>query len=151
MAAKSPIQRILLVVDGTESAAQAAQYAADLARAAPAMLRAVAVVDTDTLRRLMSVKILASVEMKELEAEMVESARKQLDYVEQIARKARVPIETVLREGVCHSLVLAEQKASKSDVIVIGGFRSSRTKVDLVHRERQLIVDEAQCPVLIVR
>ena len=54
-----PFEKILVVVDGTESAVKAAEYAIRLARVAPAKLTAVSVVDTDTLRKLMSARILA--------------------------------------------------------------------------------------------
>lgn len=149
--ARSPIQKILVLVDGTEASARAAEYAIELARVTPAELTAVSVVDTDTLRRLMTAHILVAQEMDEFEREMAANQQKQIDYVVQMARKARVPIETTLTKGVCHSAVLAEQKARRSDLIVIGAFRASLTKTDLVARERQLILDEAPCPVLAVR
>jgi nucleotide-binding universal stress UspA family protein len=36
-------------------------------------------------------------------------------------------------------------------LIVVGGFRSSRTTRDLLARQRQQIVDHAACPVLVVK
>lgn len=149
--ARSPIQKIMVLVDGTEASARAAEYAIELVRATPAELTAISVVDTATLRQLMTAHILVAQEMDEFEAELAASQKKQLDYVVQLARKARVPVETVLKTGVSHSAVLAEQKARNADLIVIGEFRSSFTKTDLVARERQLIVDEAPCPVLVVK
>lgn len=149
--ATPPFRNILLVVDGTESSVKAAEYALRLVQATRGKLVAISVVDVDTLRKLASAHILVEQEMGEFERELERNQRRHLDYVAQRAGKAKVAIETVLRKGVCHSAVLAEQKAIKADVIIMGGFRSSYTKHDLVARERQLILDAAPCPVLVVK
>ena len=60
-------------------------------------------------------------------------------------------VETVLGKGVASSVVLAEQKARQADLIVMGGFRCTLTRIDLVSAERQRLVDIATCPVLIVK
>jgi nucleotide-binding universal stress UspA family protein len=138
-------------MDGTESAVKAAEYAVQLARTLRCRLTAIAVVDTDTLRKLMSVRILVEQEVREFEADLEQSQRRYLGFVEQVAREAAVPVETVLRKGVCHSAVIAEQQARQADLIIVGGFRQTLTKLNLVARERQLIIDEAPCPVLVVK
>jgi len=130
---------------------RAAEFAIHLAGAIPARLTAVSVVDTETLRKLMSVRILVEQEVREFETELERSQTRHLDYVHQLARKGGVQCAAVLGKGVCHSAVLNEQKARKADLIVLGGFRSSLTKMDLNARERQIILDEAPCPVLIVK
>lgn len=147
----APFRNILLLADGTESSVKAAKFALKLAHVTEGKLVAISVVDTDTLRKLMSAHILVQQEMGEFERELEQTRQRHLDFVEQMGRKAKVQIETVLREGVCHSAVLAEQKAINADVIIIGGFRSSFTKRDLIARERQLILDEAPCPVLVIK
>jgi len=149
--AAPPFQTMIVVVDGSESAVKAAEYAIQMGRAMSLKLVAVSVVDTETLRKLMSVRILVEQEVAEFESEMERSQHRQLDQILQIARKAGVALDTVVRKGVAHSVVLAEQRERKADVIVIGGFRSTITKHDLIARERQLIVDEASCTVLIVK
>ena len=67
--AKPPIRHILVLVDGTEASYNAADAAIDLARSLGSKLTAMAVVDTDTLRQLLSVKILVDAEMGEFEKE----------------------------------------------------------------------------------
>ena len=149
--APSAFEHILVLVDGSESSLHAAEFAIHLARELPARLTAISVVDTETLRKLMSARILVEQEVREFETELEKSQTRHLDFVHQLARKAGVQAHAVLGKGVCHSAVLAEQKSRKADLIVLGGFRSSLTKMDLNARERQLIVDEAPCPVLIVK
>jgi nucleotide-binding universal stress UspA family protein len=147
----SPFGSILVLVDGNESAIKAAAYAIKLARVDSTKIVAMSVVDTDTLKRLQTVRILVEQEVKDFAAELEHNQRRYLDFVEREAQKANVPIETVLRRGICHTEVMAEQRKRSCDLIVIGGFRSTMTRLDLMVRERQLILDEAPCPVLVVK
>lgn len=149
--APAAFEHILVLVDGGESSVRGAEFAIHLARECPAKLTAVSVVDTETLRKLMSARILVEQEVHEFETELKKSQTRHLDFVHQLARKAGIQADAVLGQGVCHSVVLAEQKSRKADLIVMGGFRSSLTKMDLTARERQLILDEAPCPVLIIK
>jgi nucleotide-binding universal stress UspA family protein len=147
----SPFGSILVLVDGNESAIKAAAFAIKLARIDSTKVIAISVVDTDTLKRLQTVRILVEQEVKDFAAELEHNQRRYLDFVQREAHKANVPIETVLRHGICHTEVLAEQRERNCDLVVIGGFRSTLTRLDLVVRERQLILDEAPCPVLVVK
>ena len=149
--ATEPFRNMIVVVDGTESAVKAAEYAVALACVLQLRLVAVSVVDTETLRRLMVLRILVEEERRDFESDLEKSHRRHLDFVAHLARQANVPIETVLKKGICHSIVLAERKERQADLIIIGGFRSTHAKLDLVAHERRLIIDEAPCPVLVVK
>lgn len=151
MTGSSPFRSILVLVDGTESAMRASECAIRLAGAMSARLTAIAVVDTHTLRRLMSVRILVEPEVQEFEAGLQQTQQRYLDYVAQLAAKEQVAMETVLGRGEWHLTVLAEQKTRQADLIVLGGFRMTLTRLNLLARERQLIIDEAPCPVLVVK
>ena len=99
----------------------------------------------------MTAHILVAQEMQEFEADLERSHHRHLDFVRNLAQKANLQIDFVLRKGVMHCTVLAEQKARGCDVIVLGAYRPTLTKIDLVARERQLVLEEAPCPVLVVR
>ena len=148
---KPPVTHILVVVDGTEASFRAADRAIDLARALGAQLTALAVVDTETLRQLLSVKILVDAEMGEFEKELQESARRQLAEVRQRAMDRRLVIEEALVMGNMETVVPKEVEARGVDLIAIGGFQARQAMRDLVARQRQQIVDRAPCPVLLVR
>jgi nucleotide-binding universal stress UspA family protein len=138
-------------VDGTESAVAAAKYAIQLAKANKARLTAIAIVDTATLKHLLSASIMVAAEMEEYEQELGESGRKQLAYVAGLARDEGVKINTSLLKGAAHAAVLAEQKSCGADLIVIGAFRWTLSQRDQIARERQLLLDESPCPILFVR
>jgi len=149
--ARAPFRHILAVVDGTESSIAAAKYAIQLARSCKARFTAVGIVDTATLKHLLSTHIMVAAEMEEYEHELTDSGRKHLAYVSGLAKDSGVKAQTALLRGSMHSAVLAEQKSGGADLIVVGAFRWTLAHRDQVARERQLLLDEAPCPVLVVR
>ena len=149
--AKSPINHILVLVDGTESSYRAVEAAIDLARAVGARLTALAVVDTETLRQMLSVRILVDAEMGEFEKELEESSRRQLAEVRDRALDRRVVCDDVLLTGNTETIVPREVQERGVDLIALGGFQSTKITRDLLARQRQQIIDRARCPVLVVK
>jgi nucleotide-binding universal stress UspA family protein len=149
--ARSQVSNILVLVDGTESSFAAADYALDLARALGAQITAMAIVDTDTLRQLLNVRILVDSEMNEFERELQMSAQRQLDEVGRRAMDKRVKFEEVLRSGNSEVIVPLELSQRGIDLLAMGAFASERVKHDLLARQRQQILDRVKCPVLIVK
>jgi len=148
---RSAISHILVLVDGTKSSFHAADYAIELAHTLGARITGLAVVDTDTLRQLLSERILVDSEMAEFERELAESGQHQLDEVRQRAMNKRVKFDGVLRSGNSEVIVPIELAQHKVDLLVMGGFESSRVKFDLMARQRQQILDRAPCPILVVK
>ncbi|HUU10406.1 MAG TPA: universal stress protein [Phycisphaerae bacterium] len=149
--AKSPVNHILVLVDGTDSSYNAADVAIELARSLGAKLTAMAVVDTDTLRQLLSVKILVDAEMGEFEKELEQSSRRQLAEVCRRALDRKVLAEEVLLTGNTETVVPREVQQRGVDLIALGGFQSSQVTRDLLARQRQQIIDRSVCPVLVVK
>ena len=108
--ARGPFRHILTLVDGTEASMKAAKYAIELAKACRAKLTGVGIVDTATLKHLLSTQIMVAAEMEEYEHELEESARGHLAYFVGLAREGGVAAETVLIKGSTHSAMLAEPK-----------------------------------------
>ena len=149
--AKPPIRHILVLVDGTEASYNAADAAIDLARSLGSKLTAMAVVDTDTLRHLLSVKFLVDAEMGEFEKELQESSKRQLAEVCQRALDRKILVEEILLTGNTETIVPREVQEREVDLIALGGFQSSKVTRDLLARQRQQIIDRAKCPVLVVK
>jgi len=149
--ARSQVTNILVLVDGTESSFAAVDYAVDLARTFGAQITAMAIVDTDTLRQLLKVRILVDSEMDEFEQELQVGAQRQLDEVRRRAMDKRVKFEEVLRSGNSEVIVPLELSRRGVDLLAMGAFPSDRVKYDLLARQRQQILDRAKCPVLVVK
>jgi len=149
--AKPPVNHILVLVDGTEPSFRAADRAIELACALGAKLTALTVVDTETLRQLLNVKILVDAEMGEFEKELEQSARRQLAEVRERALNQKVVIDEVLVTGNVETVVPKEVQDRGVDLIALGGFPSTKVTRDLVARQRQQIIDRATCPVLVVK
>lgn len=149
--ARSPVTHILILVDGTASSHHAAEYAIDLARSLGAHVTAMAVVDTDTLRQLLNVRILVDSEMADFERELEQSAQHQLDEVRGQAMDKRVKFEDLIRKGNSEVIVPMELEQRGVDLLAIGAFKSERVKTDLLARQRQQILDRAKCPILVVK
>jgi nucleotide-binding universal stress UspA family protein len=147
---KHVFSRIMLLAEGTEEGMQAARVAIELAADEEARLFVVSVVDTNALKQLLTYRIFVEEEMKEYEQEIQASSRKQLDYVAQLADKRKVKHETALLTGAAHTAVLEHQRRCQADVFVMGAFRATTFRSDLLAREKQLLLDELTCPVLLV-
>jgi len=142
---------ILLLVEGSDEGMEAARDCVALAEDQGADIVAAAVVDTNMLRQLLTYRIFVKEEMEEYEEDLRRSAEKHLNYVSSLAEDAGVECRTELLSGATHSSVLARQEEEGADLLVMGAFRASTAQRDVKAREKQLILDEIACPVLLVR
>lgn len=145
-----PYRHILVWIDGTDASERACAVAINMARAWKSRLTAVSVVETETLGSLFKQRLLVLDEMQEFEAELTASAEKYLRNAADTASKAGLKMATVLLKGASHSAILGEQVGQSPDLIIMGTFNSANIHRDLTARGRQLVVDGAQCPVLLV-
>ena len=150
MAEPLSINRILLIVDGTENGVHAARYAVKVAALHKAEIVALAVVDTAILKTLLKSSVLVEAEMLEFDEELEGSAQKNLAYAAQLAKDAGVEADLVLKKGSAHSVVIGEARDREPDLLVMGSFSTSLIKRDLNARARRLIVDEVKCPIVLV-
>jgi len=149
--AKHAYATILLYAEGSDSGLKAVRDAVALAADEDATLVIAGVVDTSSLKQLLASRIFVQEEMEEYEQELEESCRSHLAYAAQLADGARVTHRTALLKGACHSAILREQRDAGADLLVMGAFRASVARRDLMAHEKQLILDEIPCPVLLVR
>ena len=147
----TPFRHLLVIVDGTETSDRAVRLAVILAAATRARLTAIAFVETDTLKRLLTVKVLSQSEMGDFEQGLEESAQRQLTAAVATGRAGGIAIETAIVRGNSEETVPREVARRGNDLIVIGAFDSQRANRDLLARQRQQIVDRAPCPVLVAR
>jgi nucleotide-binding universal stress UspA family protein len=149
--AKHIYSHILLFAEGSEEGMHAARDAIALAADEKARLRAAAVVDTSTLKHLLTSRIFIQDEMEDFEKELEVSANKHLNWISQLSEEAGVTCDTVLLRGACHAVLLREQRDCRADLFVMGAFKASAARRDLMAREKQLILEDIACPALLVR
>jgi len=142
---------VLLVVDGSEAAVAAANVAVRMAAQHGCALSAVYVVDTATLDYLLQMRILVNQEREGLEQDLVKTGARYLEYVSTIARKQSIEVETALRHGSIHQEILKEAYERGVDAIVLGGWKRTIARKDTASVERQHILDQADCPVIVVK
>ncbi|MBT3376761.1 MAG: universal stress protein [Lentisphaerae bacterium] len=145
------LRHVLLVVDGSEPSMAAARFSVQLAAQYDARITAVYVIDTATMDYLMQMHILVSDERQEFESDLNRTGNRYLDYVKTVGNNNGVEVETVLEKGSFHQQILKVARARDVDAIVVGGWRRTVTKKDAASVERQLILDEASCPVIVVK
>jgi nucleotide-binding universal stress UspA family protein len=145
------LEKLLLVVDGSEPSLAAARYAVTLATQLGSRLTAVYIVDTATMDFLTQTRIFVAEERDEFEHDLERTGQRYLEYVKTLAGKAGLGVDTVLGKGSLHRTVLQIATDRQVNAIVIGGFRRSIMRKDLPSVERQLILDEAECPVIVVK
>ena len=149
--ARKVFKTVLFLVESSQGALEAARTTVQLAKTCDAKLVAVAVVDTETLKQLVSNRILAEREMHDLERDLESSFRKQLAYITDLAKGEGVKVDSLLLKGACHMAVMRAQRETGADLIVLAPFSLSKARRDLVANEKHLIADQAECPVLILR
>lgn len=144
-------ENILLVVDGSEASVAAAQYAVRVAAQTRGSIHAVCVVDTATTEYLAQMQIFIEKERHEFERELEQTAGRYLDYVKTLADQAGVTIECARRKGSFHQTIIRMAREMQPNVLVLGGWRRTIMAKDTMSVERQLILDETDCPVIVVK
>jgi len=138
-------EEILLAVDGSEHALNAARMASDLARAMHTRILRIVVAFERIPSYLGEPNMQAAIQNRLKEAEEV------LQKAVQAVGNVSAEIRTESIEGDSAEAILEVAKTHKSDVIVIGARGVGRLTGLLLGSTSQKVVAHAPCPVLIVR
>lgn len=145
------LNKVLLVIDASKASLAATDYAIQLAQQTKGELIAIYVVDTETMDYLKNLRILADTERQFFEKQIETSGKHILDNIKQKADKLQISNKTILSRGVFHKEVLICAAQEQANLIIVGGWARTITRKDKPSVERQLIMDEASCPVLIIK
>ncbi len=145
------IRKALLVVDGSQPALDAAEFAVNFARQTNCCLCAAFVVDTATLNYLQQMHIFVSEERQELEEDLQRKGRRYLAAVQELGKKYDLQVETHICQGRFHQVILALARKLEVDLIITGGWKHEIKQKDSSSIERQFIMDLAECPVIVVK
>jgi nucleotide-binding universal stress UspA family protein len=112
------IERLLLCVDGSPSALEAARLAIELALGWDSVVRAIFVVQHSEVAEAIDATALGH--RGDAEHRLVVAAGDVLAHVERLGRSRGLAIETILRAGDPAHEILREARSLRPDIIVIG-------------------------------
>ena len=147
----NPLRKILLYIDGSESAITAAQFAIVIAKSYGCKLKAIYVVNADLLEELLKARIFVQMEKMDYERDLEEDGKRYLKYVEKIADRKGIKVETILKKGVVHEEVSNEVDEYGCDLLIQGELGEVLSLRDSFYEEGERILRKVKCPVMIVR
>jgi nucleotide-binding universal stress UspA family protein len=146
----NPLKKILLYIDGSESAITAAQLAIAIAKSYGCLLRAIYVVNENLLNELLKARVFVQMEKMDYERDLEEDGKRYLNYVAKIADAKGLKIETVLRKGVVHEEVSREAEDYSCDILIQGELGEVLSLRDSFYEEGERILRKVKCPVMVV-
>lgn len=145
-------RNVLVLINGSESSIQAAEYGILMSKLYRCNLKALYVVDTATLKQLTLSKFFVSEESREYEASLTADGERYLKYVEDLGRAKGVKIQTELKSGSIWTETISSANSMEADLILLGGHDSNtKDKKDLLSTTYKEILINAPCSVLLVR
>lgn len=145
------ISKMLVVVDGSQPSMDAVNYAIALASRLPCELFAAFVVDTAVMDYLLQMRIFVKDEREDFERDLEKKGGYALANVQKLGQEHGLEIETFLCKGRLHQVILQTARENLIDTIVIGGWHEGTTLKNTSSVERQLVLDQAECPVIVVK
>ena len=147
------ISRILVPTDGSETAAKAVKYAADLALKVGAEVTLLGVVENNFYATPSMPGAVVPTHLIEPIEEYIRAALTgMLKETEKLFRQCGVPVKTVIRSGYPVDEILQEAEKSKADLIVIGSHGRSALRAALLGSVTfGVIHKDSKVPVLVVR
>ena len=146
----NPLHNILVYIDGSESSIVAAQMAIAMAKTFGSKLKIVYVVNENLLNELLKAKVFVQMEKMDYERDLEEDGKRYLNYVEKLADAARVKVRFEMLKGVAHRVIADAARQHSADLIVMGTAKEQVGQRSLLSKERQMILGEVDCAVLLV-
>ena len=145
-------RKVLVLINGSEASIQAAMYGILMSKLYKCELKAVYVVDSETLKQLKSNKFFVAQESKEYEESLTSDGKKYLEYVENLSKSKGVKIATELKNGSVWSETVSLATEMEADLILLGGSNSkTKDKNDVLSSSYREILINAPCSVQLVR
>lgn len=141
-------ERILLPVSGSPESIVAAEFAVKLATVHNSQILALNVVDTSVVRQLAQ---RSGKSPGEVDVEIEENGWHYLYYVEEMAKDNKVKTVVLLEHGFPQERIVSKAREYKAELIVIGQSAKRGTPGISFDRFSQYIMEQASCPVLIVK
>jgi nucleotide-binding universal stress UspA family protein len=148
---KSPINKIMVYIDGTEQSITAAQFALCVGKFTGAEVTAFYVINTKALDDLLKARIFLKEEQLEYERDLEEDAKRYLNHVRRMAVEKGMSIKMKSVMGSVHQEIVKAVKEDDIDLLVIGELSRIRSRRDEIYDENERAMRAVPCSVLIVK
>lgn len=145
------LKRILLVVDGSQTSEETTAFALRMAKALESELVATYVIDTATMDYLLQMHIFVAEEREDFEEAILEKGTAYLKRTQKLAQALEIPLETAILRGRLHQEILRYVRQKNINAIVIGGRKYINHGKDIFSVERDLLLELATIPVILVK
>lgn len=145
------VERVLVLVDGSEESLTASEYAILLAKRVDARLYACYVINTRALQDLVRSRIFLETEEREYSHDLEADADRYLNHVSGSAEQKGVPITCIKRSGNVHAELVKVIDEEEIDLLVMGELARVRSRRDEFYDESERTMRSARCSVLIVK
>ncbi len=140
------IRKILIATDGSAASMRAAEYGVSIAKMLGAQITVVFVVDDVALDQIAKIT-----EREAAERELKEDGEGYVKYVQGLAEKAGVPVNSLLAQGRPFERIVHIAKDSNVDLIVMGSYGRRGADRILMGSVAQRVIEYASCPVLVLK
>ena len=148
---KPLFQKILVLVDGSESSIHAVQYGILMAKLYRCSMKVVYVVDTATLKQLTLSKFFVIEESSEYEESLRADGLRYLEYASDLANAKGIKVETELLSGsVWAETVSAADEYNANLILLACAEKADGGGHDVIRETYRLIMQNTPCSVLLV-
>jgi len=148
---KSPIEKIMVYIDGSEESIVAAQLAVCYAKFMEAQLTAVYVINTRALNDLRKVNIFLEEEEAEYSHDLEADAQRYLNHVNELCRGKGVAVDAITLKGSVHQELVKTVKEKEIDILFIGELSRIRSRRDEFYDESERAMRSVDCSVMIAK
>lgn len=148
---QSPVERMMVYIDGTEESLTAIEFAVLLAGSSSAELLACYVVNTRALGELVRTRIFLESEEQEYSHDLEADAERYLNHARKVAESKDVEIRTIKRRGNVHQEIFKAVDEENIDLLVLGELAHVRSRRDEFYNEAERAMRSVRCSVLIVK
>lgn len=148
---KPIFQKVLILMNGSESSVHAVQYGILMSKLYHCALKAVYVVDTPTLKQLTLTKIFVIEESSEYESSLTADGNRYLGYAAELAAAKNVKIETELLHGSIWGETIRAADEFGANLILLGGSEKGEHGDSSMRVSHKRIFENAGCSVLYVK
>ncbi|MBN1786251.1 MAG: universal stress protein [Candidatus Methanofastidiosa archaeon] len=141
-------KKIVVPISGSEASQRSAKRAIEIAAEFNAEVLAIHAINTFDIKKYADISHEDDFTIRQ---KMQGSGRKYLDYVNDLARCAGIPIRTFLKEGIPAEEIIELAKAENADLIVIGSVGGTELRKQIIGSTTDRVIRWASgIPVLVI-